>query len=210
MRRLLELGGAVTELGQPVLLEVPAGLGTSAITGALEAVIDHHAMLRARLVSSPGGWRLEVQQAGPVAVGDLVRRVDISELAADQVDAVVAVERRAAIGRLAPQAGVMLQAVWFDAGPDQPGLLLVAAYYMVMDGVSWRILVPDLAAAWAAITAGRPVVLDPVGTSFRRWSQLLASQAHDPAVVAELSAWQEVAGSHDPLAGPPGAGPGPE
>jgi non-ribosomal peptide synthase protein (TIGR01720 family) len=90
--------------------------------------------------------------------------------------------------------------VWFDAG-QQPGLLLVAAYYMVMDGVSWRILVPDLAGAWAAAAAGRPPVLGPAGTSFRRWSQLLAARAHDPAVVAELPAWQEVAGGQDLLLG---------
>ena len=59
MRRLLERGGPVTEFSQSVLLEVPAGLGAAALTAALQAVIDHHAMLRARLVSSPGGggWR---------------------------------------------------------------------------------------------------------------------------------------------------------
>jgi len=134
--------------------------------------------------------------------------VDAGGLAAGEVAAAVAAERLAAVGRLAPQAGVMVQAVWFDAGQQQPGLLLLAAYYMVMDGMSWRILVPDLAAAWAAVTDGRPVILDPVGMSFRRWSQLLASRAGDPAVVAELPAWQEVAGSQDPLLGRRALDPG--
>src|ERR1700683_3576679 len=47
MRRLLERGGPVTELSQSVLLEVPGGLGVAELTAALQALIDHHAMLRA-------------------------------------------------------------------------------------------------------------------------------------------------------------------
>ena len=56
--------------------------------------------------------------------------------------------------RLAPAAGAMLQAVWFDAGPAQAGRLLLTIHHLSVDGVSWRILVPDLAAAWHAIANG--------------------------------------------------------
>ena len=58
-----------------------------------------------------------------------------------------------AVSRLAPESGVMLQAVWFDAGPQAAGRLLLTIHHLAVDGVSWRILVPDLAAAWAAIAA---------------------------------------------------------
>ena len=208
MRRLLERGGPVTGGSQSMLVEVPAGLGMAALAAALQAVIDHHAMLRARLVSSSGGWRLEAGEAGTVAAGDLVRRIDISGLAAAAVAAAVAAGRLAAAARLAPQAAVMAQAVWFDAGPGKPGRLLLVTYDLVMDGVSWQILVPDLAAAWAAVTAGRQPVLDPAGTSFGRWSQQLASQAHDPAVAAQLPAWQEIAGHQDPPLGRAALDPG--
>ena len=49
----------------------------------------------------------------------------------------------------------MLQAVWFDAGPQAAGRLLLTIHHLAVDGVSWRILVPDLAAAWEAIGRGR-------------------------------------------------------
>ena len=38
----------------------------------------------------------------------------------------------------------MVQAVWFDAGPAQPGRLLLIVHHLAVDGVSWRILLPDL------------------------------------------------------------------
>ena len=43
--------------------------------------------------------------------------------------------------------GVMLQAVWFDAGEEDAGRLLLTIHHLAVDGVSWRILLPDLKAA---------------------------------------------------------------
>ena len=73
-------------------------------------------------------------------------------------------EHALAAGRLAPAAGVMLQAVWFDAGAARPGRLLLSIHHLAVDGVSWRILVPDLAAAWRAVAQGQSPVLGPRGT----------------------------------------------
>ena len=61
----------------------------------------------------------------------------------------------------------MVQAVWLDAGPDVAGRLVVVIHHLVVDGVSWRVLVPDLAAAWQAAAAGAGPVLEPVPASFR-------------------------------------------
>jgi non-ribosomal peptide synthase protein (TIGR01720 family) len=55
--------------------------------------------------------------------------------------------------------------------------------------VSWRILVPDLAAAWETIASGRAPALVPPGTSFRRWAQRLVAHAQDAGVVGELAFW---------------------
>ncbi len=95
----------------------------------------------------------------------------------------------AAERRLDPAAGVMVQAVWFDAGASDPGRLLLTIHHLAVDGVSWRILVPDLAAAWQAISSGQAVALAARGTSFRRWAEQLAAHARDGGVVDELSFW---------------------
>lgn len=83
----------------------------------------------------------------------------------------------------------MLQIVWFDAGPTEPGRLLLMSHHLVTDGVSWRILLTDLAAAWNDVAAGRSVQLAPVDASFRRWADALTERAADPAREAELPLW---------------------
>ena len=106
-----------------------------------------------------------------------------------------------ALDRLDPDAGAMVRAVWFDAGPDRPGRLLLALHHLVVDGVSWRILLPDLAEAWEAARDGRPARLDPVGTSFRRWAEHLAASAADPDRIAELPLWTAMSDHREPLLG---------
>ncbi|WP_461112433.1 condensation domain-containing protein, partial [Streptomyces chlorus] len=59
-----------------------------------------------------------------------------------------------------------------------------------VDGVSWRVLLPDLAEAVTG--AGSGGVLAPVGTSVRRWSSEVARQALSSGRAAELPWWQSV------------------
>jgi amino acid adenylation domain-containing protein/non-ribosomal peptide synthase protein (TIGR01720 family) len=188
---LRELGGPIGAFHQVMVLQAPAALRHDTLVGALQAVLDRHAALRARLVRGErDAWSLDVPPAGAVDAAECVTRVDAAGRSADEAAADAVARWTEATGALDPEAGAMLRAVWFDAGRDEPGRLMLVAHHLVTDGVSWRILVPDLAAAWAALDAGDTPDLAPVGTSFRRWSQLLHDDARSPARRAELPFWE--------------------
>jgi amino acid adenylation domain-containing protein/non-ribosomal peptide synthase protein (TIGR01720 family) len=201
---LRERGGRIEGFRQSVLLQVPAGLGAERLAAAVRVVMDHHDALRSRLrypvgESEGGQWVVEIAPVGTVPVDAVVRRVEVGEHDAPGLSVVLGEQARAAASRLSPESGVMVQLVWFDAGEHRPGRLLVMVHHLVVDGVSWRILVPDLERAWAAISCGEQPCLEPVGTSVRRWSQYLLAQAHDPARVAETAVWARVLSDPDPL-----------
>ncbi|MEU2792834.1 non-ribosomal peptide synthase/polyketide synthase [Streptomyces sp. NPDC007100] len=186
---------------EAMTVPIPAGLGAEALEAALQAVLDHHDALRMRLV--PGGpaeadgprWLLEVTPPGTVRAADHLRSTE-----AAPHEAAVAEEERAAAARLAPESGVLFQAVRFDA---RPGLLLLVLHRLVADPQSWRVLLRDVTDACEAAAEGRRPQLAPVGTSFRRWAQHLRTQAQDPRRAAELPRWTGI------LAGPgrPDEGP---
>src|SRR4030088_678339 len=75
-------------------------------------------------------------------------------------------------------------------GGASGGRLLLVIHHLAVDGVSWRILVPDLAAAWAQVAGGGEVLLPERGTSFRRWAQRLVAHARDGGRLGELSLWR--------------------
>ncbi|MFE0515079.1 amino acid adenylation domain-containing protein, partial [Streptomyces sp. NPDC058964] len=199
---LAELVDRADGFCQSVVVRVPAGLSLESLRGAVRAVVDHHDVLRLRLSVGAGGvWGLEVPAAGSVGVDDCVVRVDAVGLD-DAAVAELAVEwAEAARAGLAPGAGVMVRVVWLDRGAGVPGRLVLVLHHLVVDGVSWRILLPDLAAAWSAVASGRPVELEPVGTSFRTWARRLVEEAQAPARTAELPLWRKILGTPEPVLG---------
>ncbi|OLR93668.1 hypothetical protein BJP25_15490 [Actinokineospora bangkokensis] len=191
---LREHGGPVDSFHQSTLLRVPAGLDPVHLGTALTALLDHHDALRLRLTRAGGVvWGLEVPPRGSATANVSIvdaRAADLAEL--------VATTARAKAAELSPERGDLVRAVWFDRGAE-PGRLLVLVHHLAVDGVSWRVLLPDLAAAYAAAAAGRRPELDPVGTPLRAWAEHLAAAAQDPATLAEIPYWTGVVRADEPL-----------
>ncbi|MFI1398431.1 amino acid adenylation domain-containing protein [Streptomyces sp. NPDC020681] len=190
MLRMLEEGGPVDGFNQSVVLTTPAGLDADRLVTALQRVVDHHDALRLRLLGhAPATWQLTTGEPGSVPARPLLTRVDASHRAYQDeqlLTRAVAAQSMAARDRLAPRDAVNLQAVWLDRGLDRPGRLILMLHHLVVDGVSWRILLPDLLSAYET----PKTALDPVGTSFRHWSQLLHTQATEGLRATELPLWQ--------------------
>ncbi len=204
------LGERITggRFAQWTTVGAPAGLGRDVLAAGLAAVLDTHAMLRARVVPRPGGPVLAVGGRGSVDADALVTRVDVAGAPDSGLDSLAERAAGEAVGRLDPAAGVLVQAVWLDAGPHRTGRLVLAVHHLAVDGVSWRILLPDLRAACEAVAAGRAPELDRAGTAFRQWAGLLAAQAKQPWRVAELPHWAAVLDGPDPVLGARALDPG--
>ncbi len=183
-------------LAQWVTVGAPGDLSMATLVAGLTAVIETHDLLRGRVVETEGEQpRLIVADRGTVDAATLVERVEAGTGALDELADRCA---EAAAARLDPAAGVLLRAVWVDAGPGRAGRLVVVAHHLLADVVSWRILVPDLQVACEAVAAGRAPALDPVDVSFRRWARMLADQA--AVRTGELETWTEIlSGAHSRL-----------
>ncbi|MFB8348784.1 non-ribosomal peptide synthetase [Streptomyces niveus] len=170
VRWLGETTDAIDGFVQSVVLNTPAELTADALDAILDAVVGRHDMLRARLVRGDR-WSFDIPQAPARPAPETDRSGAVWRQSDRPLDECVAL----ATDALDPDDGAMLRAVW------RPGArqLVVAVHHVVIDGVSWRILMEDLATAWRQFTAGAPVELPPVGTSFRRWTQLLERAAFD-------------------------------
>ncbi|MCG6495246.1 non-ribosomal peptide synthetase [Kitasatospora sp. A2-31] len=193
MHWLREADGPVDGFNQALLVQAPADCSSERLVRTLQALLERHDALRLHLTPlADGAWALETLPRGSVRAEDLLRRVDLAS-------ADIPAEARAAQRRLAPEAGTMLQAVWFDAGPGTAGRLLLMLHHLVVDGVSWRILLEELARQYAA--DDREVDHGPVGTSFRRWAEHLVTAAREPRRLAELPLWTDILDAPRPTLG---------
>ncbi|MEV6475088.1 amino acid adenylation domain-containing protein [Streptomyces sp. NPDC051657] len=194
MRWIAERPGPTGRFSQSMLLTLPPGIDPAATAEVLGAVLRHHAVLRARIDLDAGTFVVPEQDAdpapaldeGPSATGTspeaLAREVD--ELAAG----------------LDPSQGLMVRARRYPGDAGEPGRLLLVVHHLAVDGVSWRILLDDLAQAWNDVSGGRAPHLPPATTSFRSWAHVLGRQAS--ARTAELPLWDEILAAPDRLPTP--------
>ncbi|WP_280219858.1 non-ribosomal peptide synthetase [Nocardia neocaledoniensis] len=204
VRYMVERGGDFDRFAQTAVLELPVGIEREGLVATLGAVIDRHDMLRSRLWRDEQGWHLRVAEPGSVDVDALVHRTEFDTLDSIDLREYAQTELEAAMNRLDPARGVVLQFRWLDPIGDagartRPGRLIIVAHHLTIDSVSWRILVQDLIGAWAQVAAGTTPVLADVGTSMRRWSYALTEAARERA--DELGYWRRVVDCPDPPLG---------
>ncbi|HEY6350877.1 MAG TPA: amino acid adenylation domain-containing protein [Candidatus Angelobacter sp.] len=179
IRSFLEGQASISRFSQSVMLQVPAGIREADLLTALQTVIDSHDVLRMQFES---GGRLHVRSQGTVSAKDCLVRVQC-----DSEEELRAAARDVE-GRLDPEHGAMMQVAWLT---NQRRLFWVI-HHLAVDGVSWRILLPDLVAAWEAVVRGKEPVLERVDTSFRAWAAYLADRATTRELEAEIPKWEKI------------------
>jgi amino acid adenylation domain-containing protein/non-ribosomal peptide synthase protein (TIGR01720 family) len=199
-RHVFEHGGGTNRFAMAMVLELPAGIDADGLAKTLDAVLDRHDLLRAQLVRGDE-LSLVVRPQGTVRAADLIRRVSCDGRwdEPSSLEAAKA-ELDEAVGRLDPEAGTMADFVWFAAQSGE-GRLLVVLHHLVVDGVTWRILMSDFAEAWQQVRSGNTPELRAVGTSARRWASALESEALSPEREEELAYWRDMLEAPNPPLG---------
>ncbi|MDQ8728327.1 non-ribosomal peptide synthetase [Bradyrhizobium sp. LHD-71] len=166
---------------QALLLAPQSRLNWDVLRRALVAVVDHHDALRLRFEEIDGTWRAE-HAAAPAASELLAVREGIGDAA--QITAVAS----AAQASLS-LSGPLLRAVGMEL-EDGGQRLLIAVHHLVIDGVSWRVLLEDLASAYDQLLQGAAAAtLPPTSDSYASWGARLRAYASSQELAAELPFW---------------------
>ncbi|OWQ90692.1 hypothetical protein CDN99_10915 [Roseateles aquatilis] len=167
---------------QAVLLRSDDPLARPALQEALEALLHQHDGLRLRYRQTPdGAWR---QTYGDVPDGQ--RRELLWWRRAADATALTAlcdeVQRSLDLAN-----GPLLRALAVEMADGSWRLLLVV-HHLVVDGVSWRVLLEDLQTAYARRLAGQPCVPPPRTAGMRDWALALSRRV--AGLDGELDHWR--------------------
>ncbi|MCT9935398.1 condensation domain-containing protein, partial [Planotetraspora sp. A-T 1434] len=177
---------------QSVFVELAPDLDELALRRAVEALIAQHDALRMRFSQIGDQWLQEVAAAEP---SEVFVRHDLSGLGEDAQRDAMEQTAVSAQSSLDVAAGPLLRAVLFVLGPGRPPRLFLTVHHLVVDGVSWRILLGDLEVASRQAAEGRPVELEPVGTPFAHWARRFTEHVRSGALDDDLPYWTAVSAS---------------
>ncbi|WEO93119.1 non-ribosomal peptide synthase/polyketide synthase [Streptomyces sp. FXJ1.172] len=173
------LDGDPAHFSQTVSYELAADPDEDLLRAALAAVLDHHDALRLRFGPDGDGRR---RQHG-TAPGDTPVHLEVH-------DGPAGPEVADALGAGFDLAhGPLLRAALCRPGGDARPVLLLSAHHLVVDAVSWQLLLEDLDTAHRALSSGERPDLGAKSTSFRTWARRLAAHTAAGGFDGELAHW---------------------
>lgn len=172
-----------------MLNKVLKPLKMSVLTTAFKKLLEHHDALRLRFHKEEGGWK---QSNAPKELHQIVEYVDVSKFSEEQrLKKVEEIGERTQRKQLNLSEGPLIRAVYFDHGSGGSSRLLIVVHHLVMDGVSWRILLEDLEMLVCGLETGQTPALPEKTTSYQEWAQALYQYAKEESLLTELAYWRE-------------------
>jgi amino acid adenylation domain-containing protein/non-ribosomal peptide synthase protein (TIGR01720 family) len=158
----------------------------------IQELIAHHDALRMRWEQTETGWTQSYQAEGYVQleVVDLrheEKKAEVLEQKADEAQA-----------SLHLTEGPVFRAIWFPWSKEE-GRLLLIAHHLVMDGVSWRIVLEDIETIYSQVATGKPITLPAKTSSYRQWAEHLQARAMAAEIESQRFNWEKMQGSSLPL-----------
>ncbi|WP_445495232.1 amino acid adenylation domain-containing protein, partial [Pseudomonas sp. 8(2025)] len=166
---------------QSVLLKPAQPLRAEVVENALQALWVQHDALRLQFSQEADGWSARFADAGQRP--ELLWQVAVDGAQAMEQSAIEAQRS------LNLQDGPLLRAVLFSLEDGSQRLLLVI-HHLVVDGVSWRILLEDLQRAHTQLSAGQTLALPAKTSSTQAWAEQMQAYAQGAALQEELKYWQ--------------------
>ncbi len=174
---------------QAVLLSVKLQLVPDHLERVARKLMQHHDALRMRFKFESSKWQqtnIAGDSPSPFTLVDLSMLVEEMQHAAFNA---VASEMQASLNLT---DGPIWRVILFDFGSERPQRLLLIVHHLVIDGISWRILLEDLQIAYLQLSQGKMIELTKKTTSFKQWSARLMEYARSQVLESEIDYWRSV------------------
>ncbi|WP_159051931.1 condensation domain-containing protein, partial [Streptomyces niveiscabiei] len=158
------------------------GTDEPALRAAVTAVLTRHDMLRATFTPNGTRWTGRVEESTDIdAVFSGHDLGDTGDPRARWDELLRDAQRGMDLRR-----GPLIRVLY---ARDTSWLTFVA-HHLVIDGVSWRVLLEDLEDAYAQASTGSPVTLRPATTSVRQWADRLGSHTSQGGFDDQADHWR--------------------
>ncbi|MDO6435722.1 amino acid adenylation domain-containing protein [Flavitalea sp. BT771] len=169
---------------QAILLYHHNGLEADPLKQALSAILRHHDMLRAVFYRDQHGTMIQ-----EVAPGQELPHFEEYDLRGKEGALQLMQEKAAGIqAGIDLRTGPLMKTALFKL--DDGERLLIVIHHLVIDGVSWRILLEDLEHLYRHFREGKGSHLAPKSDSYKVWSERLRAYADSTVFLKEKEHWK--------------------
>jgi amino acid adenylation domain-containing protein/non-ribosomal peptide synthase protein (TIGR01720 family) len=173
------------------LLEIKKEFKSNLVQKALQYICIHHDAFRLRFIHEKEGWEQFNNDIDSKMSLRFVQ-VDLTTLSEkEQIEKMSAAtaEQQASLDLA---NGPLMAVVLFDLGQDKLSRMLIVVHHMIIDGISFRILLEDFVTAYQQLEVGEGIVLPAKTTSYKQWAERLNGYAQSDTLNQQIDYWLEV------------------
>jgi non-ribosomal peptide synthase protein (TIGR01720 family) len=160
-----------------------APVDAATLRSLVQALLERHDSLRLRFRRCAQGWLQSYSSAAEIEVEQPLSEAESAAELADRLNASLSLEE-----------GPLFRCALL-ATASEPAVLLLVAHHLVIDGISWRVLLDDLGELINAARAGRRAHLGRPTASYRQWVERQIALTESRAPREHLPFWLEQASS---------------
>ncbi|MBN3859906.1 AMP-binding protein [Neisseriaceae bacterium PsAf] len=171
---------------QWAIFTLPSDYTEQRLKENLKHIIKIHPMLRSRIQKNSTNQFIEIMGVEHFnsRQDDWVFCVDKPLIQHENIELKQISQQMTAL--INPQLGVNLKVVYFPKYEQRGGHILIFIHHLVVDGVSWRILLDD----FRQLTINEKETMPEI-TYFTTWSDLLVEKSKSSVVLDSLLCWKE-------------------
>ncbi len=172
----------------PYMVWLDGPLDTEALQRAMDAMVARHAVLRTSIVALDGLPEQVVADTGSVPIG----RIDLpaSLEGRERTARAESIARERARQPFDLAAGPLIRAALIVAGPDRH-LLSLVMHHIISDGLSTKILISELSAAYRAELTGTSASLPPLMMEYGDYAVWQQDRMRGEELDRQLAYWRE-------------------
>jgi non-ribosomal peptide synthase protein (TIGR01720 family) len=173
---------------QAMMFDVPENLNTDIFQKSIEYLIEHHDALRLRFEKTEGSWNAFVTRHAEV---NLFTLIDLTGASADEIDSTIEAKSIALqINQDLSKSG-LFQILFFKCGQGNKNKLLLVGHHLLVDTISWQILVSDLESIYSQLSRDEEIALPSKTTSYPKWGNHLNGLSTSGEFDDEIEFWKE-------------------
>ena len=183
-----------THFNQSVFLSIAKTIERSSIEQVVKIVVSHHDALRFSYKKEENQWIQNYSE-----IEGVLEFVDINATD-NNLEELIPEICNSYQKSLNIQNGEVFKVIYIKT-PDSETMnrLLIVAHHLVVDGISWRILLDNFYTVLDALVNENSTDLGTKGSSYREWVSLVKEYANRGSVKAQHSYWKSIASDYKPL-----------
>ncbi|MBL3646987.1 non-ribosomal peptide synthase/polyketide synthase [Bacillus sp. RHFS10] len=172
---------------QAVMLYAPEGFQEMPLRQTLQKLAEHHDALRMTFQQTENGYEAQNAEIAPSGLYHL----EVLNLKAES-DPGQTIEAKAneIQGSIRLSDGPLMKIGLFQCADGDH--LLIAIHHLIVDGVSWRILLEDIVSGYRQAENGQVIQLTQKTDSFQLWAKRLSEYTQSETIKQEQEYWTKI------------------